>query len=69
MKFAPTNKTEALVEICDELLAATGALRAVCEKMGEPWDKSAAAKLINRILDIRNQVYPPKTNKLKTHTS
>ncbi len=49
-----------LIAICDELLAATGALRSVCEKMGAPWDRSEAARLIDRILDIRNQVYPPK---------
>jgi hypothetical protein len=53
------EKTE-LTAICDELLASTGALRAICETMGAPWDKSAAAVLINRILDIRNQVSPPK---------
>jgi hypothetical protein len=48
-----------LVAICDELLAATGNLRSICETMGAPWDKSAAAKLINRLLDIRNEVSPP----------
>lgn len=58
-----------LVAICDDLLAQTGALRCICEKMGAPWDKSAAAQLINRILDTRNQISPPKTNKHKTHTS
>lgn len=60
MKLAPTTQTEALKGICDELLAATGSLRGICEKMGAPWDKSAAAELINRILDIRNQISRPK---------
>lgn len=56
-----------LVAICDELLAATGNLRSICETMGAPWEKSAAAQLINRLLDIRNQVSPPakKTNATK----
>lgn len=65
MKLAPTNQTEAIKDICDELLAATGSLRAICETMGVPWDRSAAVNLINRILDIRNQVSPPA--KPKTH--
>jgi hypothetical protein len=67
MKLAPASPSEALRDLCDELLAATGALRAVCESMGAPWDKSAAAHLINRILDIRNQVSPPK-KPTPTHT-
>ena len=69
MKHAPTNQTEALMQICDELLAATGALRSICEKMGAPWDKSAADHLINRLLDIRNQLSPPTKPKHQTTTT
>jgi hypothetical protein len=52
--------------ICDELLACTGALRAAREAAGADIEKEALAGLINRILDVRNEISPPE--KLK-HTT
>lgn len=49
-----------LVAICDDLLACSGRLRNACEKAGDPWPTEEARKLIDRILDIRNQISPPK---------
>ena len=49
-----------LLEVCDDLLAACGHLRLIREKAGEPWPNSEAKKLINAVLDCRNEISPPK---------
>ena len=67
MNLAPTNPKEALLEVCDTLLAACGHLRQIRQNAGEPWPNSESKKLINAVLDCRNIISPPKTNKPKTH--
>jgi hypothetical protein len=69
MNLAPTNPKDVLLEVCDDLLAACGHLRAIREKAGEPWPNSEAKRLINAVLDCRNAISSPHKNKLKTHTS
>ena len=59
MTITPTTQTEALKVICDELLSATGQLRHAFQKAGAEWPNSEIKDLINRLLDVRNQVSPP----------
>ena len=59
MKPAPTTLKEAIVGICDDLLSATGELGHLTKAAGSEWPSYQAATLIDRILDIRNQVSPP----------
>ena len=63
MKLMPTNMKEAIVSICDDLLAATGELGHLTKESGGEWPSYKAATLINRILDIRNQVSKPTPTK------
>jgi hypothetical protein len=51
--------TTRLVSICDELLSNTNRLKAACKKAGDPWPTSESILLINRVLDIRNELSPP----------
>lgn len=61
-----------LVGICDDLLSSTGELGHLVKKSGGEWPCAQAATLIDRILDVRNQVSPPtppKTKKTTTNTN
>lgn len=49
-----------LVGICDDLLSATGELGHLVKKSGGEWPCAQASTLIDRILDVRNQISPPK---------
>jgi len=55
-----THAEERLLKICDDLLACCGELRAVAQKAGQPWPNGEAKALINRLLDTRNVISPPK---------
>lgn len=57
----PMTHETRLTEICDELLASTGHLRMACEKAGMPWPNPDAKRLINRLLDVRNDIQKPQT--------
>lgn len=69
MKIAPANSTEVLLEVCDELLAATGHLRKIYEKAGHPWPCSEAKRLINAVLDCRNTLSRPKPQTKPKHAN
>lgn len=61
---AKTTKTtmdpeRKLTTICDELLIVCGALRAATKKMGITWETSETARILNELLDIRNEVNSP----------
>lgn len=47
-----SHTSESLVAICDDLLRAISA--------GRKLDAPEASKLIDRVLDIRNRISPPK---------
>jgi hypothetical protein len=46
-----------LVNVCDELLASCGGLRKAAEATGRPWPNNEAARVIDRVLDARIQLY------------
>lgn len=50
-----------LVKICDELLSNTNRLKAAMEAAGKPWPSDESSLLINRVLDIRNELSPPQS--------
>ena len=54
-------QTATLLAVCDDLLAAIGHLRAVSENAGRPLPPSQIVPLVNRLLDARIQLSPPKT--------
>lgn len=59
------NPAEQITEVCDELLRCVGDLKLVSIEAGAPLPPPTASALIDRILDIRNRVCPPKPKTAK----